>query len=35
MNSYKGPEVEKKWQAKWKEENLFTADLNNDKEKIL
>ena len=33
MNSYQGPEIEKKWQSKWKEENLFTADLNNDKEK--
>ena len=33
MNSYKGPEVEKKWQQKWKETNLFTADLNSNKEK--
>ena len=33
MNSYKGPEIEKKWQQKWKETNLFTADLNSDKEK--
>ena len=33
MNSYQASEVEKKWQSKWREDNLFTSDLDNNKEK--
>ncbi len=34
MSRYQASEVEKKWQAKWANDELYKADLSNDKEKF-